>query len=241
MPDDSLPEDHVPIVDYASLQTPNPRPSLSRRLKQHFSTLPPLWKFVLVGLLGADIAYSKSHPFGFPRLPLIGYEFGLLGVCIVTPCFWLFAADYAARSLVCLIRHRLCLRDVRSLAMLFIIATIVASLSDRPLRWRFSANRATLDSTVATLLQSASSNQVLEAEDLDCPDSKFTWYGRQVGEYQVYFVGVFPGERVVYLETGGFFRSGWGFLYDPDRHINGPMIDLTPLEDGWLIFYYAKP
>ena len=61
-----------------------------------------------------------------------------------------------------------------------------------------------------------------------------------MGDYHVREVAVFPDEHAVFLTTGGFFRSGWGFLYDPDGHVARVPMELSALGDGWFTFAYAK-
>ena len=72
--------------------------------------------------------------------------------------------------------------------------------------------------------------------------AEFAYYDRSVGSFRVHSVSVFPRDGVVYFLTGGFFREGWGFMYDPQGHNPEiPFLETRPICPGWSVFDFAKP
>lgn len=62
-----------------------------------------------------------------------------------------------------------------------------------------------------------------------------------VGRYYVQATCRFTNERIVFIQTDGFFRSGYGFLYNPDRHQSSrEEIESVPVRDDWYVFWYSK-
>ncbi|MFH1747526.1 MAG: hypothetical protein ABIG44_10830 [Planctomycetota bacterium] len=204
---------------------------------------PRLWQITALVIICAFVAHARSFPGGLKQLLFTGsIPWLFFGLCVIWPGgILLLGGDYIARMIACV--HNRCFRarDWRwYVAGLLIIATIVAWQTDGLLRWRFSANRAALEGTAARLLQSATLAPAFEDCDLEWPYAAFQLYGQQVGDYHVREVAVFPDERAVFLDTGGFFRSGWGFLYDPDGQVTVTPMELSVLGDGWFTFEYAK-
>jgi hypothetical protein len=126
------------------------------------------------------------------------------------------------------------------LAGLLILMTVLGWRTDWLLRWRFSANQRALEALVATHFQALASAPAEEEFVPQWPYGAFNWTQSQAGDYRVLATAVFPKEHVLYIQTGGFFRSGWGFLYDPNGHVTNSPMHLSALRDGWCTFFYAK-
>ena len=207
-------------------------------------TQPPrVWHIAALGVICAITAYASSFPGGLRSLLFTGsIPWFLFATCAIWPGgFALLGIDYVAQAAVCASTRRFHAHDWRwYVAAVLIIATIAAWRTDRLLRWRFSRNRATLEATVVRLLKVPTSVPADGACGVQWPYAAFRPYGARVGNYQVRQVAVFPDERAVFLMTGGFFRSGWGFLYDLDGRADGAPMDLSALGNGWFTFTYAR-
>lgn len=241
-----LPNSHdAPDRGDTYVQASDPRGWLIVFCGRWFGGPPRVWQIVLMGLACGFVIYATSFPCGLADLRPVATIAGFLAwTCL----FWpggiiLLGIDYVIRTTVCAASQRFNARDWRwYLAGAFLVGTLVAWKTEPLQRWRFSANRPALERTVATLLQTTSATGGQEGDDdVNWPFSRFDWYrGGLIGDYSVREVAVFPEARVVYLSTGGFFRAGWGFLYDPDGRVNTSYIRLSPLGNGWSVFAYSK-
>lgn len=219
------------------------RSGLARLARAWFAGPPRVWQIVLMAALCWFVLYATSFPRGLSQHPA-----SILGILLRSCFIWpggviLLGLDYIIRAVVCTATGRLKPRDWRwYVAGALLAATIAAWKTEPLLRWRFAVNRPALEQAVATLLQTARTAKGGEDDnDVNWPFSRFDWYrGEPLSDYNVIEVAVFPEERVVYLTTGGFFRAGWGFLYDPDTKVNTSYIRLSPLGHGWYMFAYAK-
>lgn len=210
--------------------------------KAWFARPPRVWQLVGLAIVCALVAYGASFPGGMKQMVLGGSELRLfLVACAIWPGgVVLLGLDYMVRLGVCIHRRCLALSNWRwGTAGILLAASIVAWSTDWLLCWRFAANRPALEGTVAVLLETTTSSPEPGC-DLDWPFAAFVLYGAQVGDYEVQEVAVFPTEKVVFLRTGGVFRSGWGFLYDPHGHVSGVLMQPGHVEGPWFTFAYDK-
>jgi hypothetical protein len=220
----------------------NGKSLIAEKWKKHFTCSPRAWRIVFLGPFCAWLAYSRSYPFGPAQFMLKGgLPAVLLGACVIYPCFFLIGIDYLVRAVVCLVTRRFNARDARWYVVgLLIVGAIVMGTTDRLVCLRFSENRSALEATAATLLQETPARPTDEGCGAQRPYCAFEPYDKQLGDYHVIQAAVFRDERVVYLMTGGWFRSGWGFLYDPDGNVGDSEIRSSPIGDGWSLFSFAK-
>lgn len=243
MVDHSSSSDEAIGPNGAGLPPPDPRGWLVVYGERWFGGPPRVWQILLMAALCGFVVYATSFPRGLSQLPI-----SVAGLLLRPCCVWpggiiLLGLDYVIRTAACAGTSRFSARDWRwYMAGALLVATIAAWRTEPLLRWRFSANRPALERTVVTLLQTTPTASGGEGDEgVNWPFCRFDWYrGEPVGDYNVTEVAVFQEERVVYLTTGGFFRAGWGFLYDPDAKVNTSYIRLSPLGDGWYVFAYAK-
>ena len=74
------------------------------------------------------------------------------------------------------------------------------------------------------------------------PDSVYPWhveYDTLLGTYIVHRVSVHPDKQLVFFMTGGFFRSDWGFLYNPSGRDDWFVRE--ELAPGWYVYQFSRP
>lgn len=204
-----------------------------------FSNPPPLWLLLLTAVFSVMVVYSHSFPLGL-RYP------NPLGACSVWPvCLVIIAADYCARLVRLIARRRRKTQVWRWLCTPVLITTAFsARATDWPLLVRFERSLPAFEVAATQLLRGpVTASESLEdmREGMGFP--VFVPYRQRIGSYDIKSVSVFPQERVVFFMTGGFFRGGWGFVYDPlgrDPEVRD-ICCIRRLAPGWSAFSFAKP
>jgi hypothetical protein len=224
-------------------------PGASR--KAWFGGPPKGWLVAILGVICALVAYSSSFPHHFPPFLLSDWPvmvalllWSCAGTCLGWTGLLLLCIDLITRAVVCIGTRRMRATDWRWYAPVLLLAGTVWAYysSDGLVRWRFEANRPALEARAKWLLQQPVSPAVSEYQDVNWPFGRFTWeFAGKVGGYVITDVAIFPKDSVVFLQTGGVFRTGWGFLFDPDGRVFSDLtIKLSALGGGWFLFTYTK-
>ncbi len=209
--------------------------------KPWFARPPRLWSMPLMILATAHPAYARSAPPGwvpcFPLIDSLGTGLGLL-----------ILLDLLLR-VVGTLEHRVFrLRQWRwyvsaALGVIF----LVVWCTQLPLRIRFHYSRVAFEAAAVELLQTAEPTAPLSTENTRMI---FTHRNRRIGSYPVEMTCAVPSRRAVFFVTGGFFRGGQGFVYNPaghdlnfnlERRDDDDIIITEPLTPGWMTFKWATP
>jgi hypothetical protein len=246
---DAFREDRqAPTLGYASAAA-RPAPSwLADALRRWWLGPPRVWQIILLAFIFGFFAYTASFPGG--SLSTVSwyssvFGYSLVGLCAGSCLFWpgglvLLGLDYLIRLILGMVKRQVRAKELRwYLPPLLILATSWTGNTDRLLRWRFEMNRQALNAEATRLLQSAATAPADPRNDVQWPFSAVQPTDGRVGDYDLIETAVFPNESVVYLTTGGFFRAGWGFVYDPNSVVRTTWAGL-PLGGGWFAYHYAK-
>ncbi|MEK6643186.1 MAG: hypothetical protein AABZ08_04700 [Planctomycetota bacterium] len=252
---------HYPLEDskYDSLHLPSPRgtgiisamengapspPPDSDVNKSDITNAPPqpskppsLLYLSGTTLFCAWIAYVHSTPYGASSAPN-------MDACFTWSTFFVLLGYYLFRLIRSAIRHNRRGSAWRWIAPPLLLALALwARETNWLLEYRFEQDRTAFEAIARTLLSGKPSAKVsLEEMERGHGFPEFEPYGKSIGSFDVPNVSVFPAERVVYFLTGGFFRSGWGFVYNPSGQFTEVRdIDTCSLDEAWETFYFDKP
>ena len=223
-------------MDGASTEA-STQPDVSSSLVRWFGRSPPAWLVVIAALLSADFVYIRSAPYPCSRAtPFV--------TCVVWPVLVVVGADYIIRVIACATRRTFAWRCWKWYVPPVVASLVILSLAtDFFLRWRFERSRLAFESAAEQLLQGKATT-VVSVEQMHRGDGwpQFDNYRQRIGSYDVDQVAVFPNEGVVCFMTGGFFRAGWGFLYESKGGFPQIRDFLTrPLSPHWSKFCFDKP
>lgn len=205
-----------------------------------FRAPPRIWTLLIMVVVVGLLSYVRSFPPGMVAQPEMAY--------LLVPVGLLLLGDFLIRIGQAFARRDLGARRWRWYAALLLWALILwVWRSDWPLRIRFERSRAVFQAAAAELLQTGEALRPPTGRGLR---PTFTHYHRRLGTYRISMVCVVPEQRVVYFVTGGFFRSGWGFVYNPDgqpldfnvkRNPDDDWVTVRPFTEGWMTFMWATP
>ncbi len=214
------------------------------RWQHAFCQAPPLWMLGVAAAVAGYITYLRSIT--------VRDSFAFIGnggaACSAVLVGALLVADFAIRLARCFkpqSGHRPSWRWFVTPALA--VLTLITWQTRWPLRLRFERDRAALEALAEELLATqAAASRPYGSDD----HVEFEWRSRHAGDQFVDGVAIFPEERVVFLVTGGFLRSAWGFVYcpngndptlNPERDDHKDIVVVKPLAPGWMTFFWATP
>ncbi len=233
-------------VRYAA-KGPSPASVLLRRalgsLKAWVSRPPRLRAVLALACISGVVVYAVSRPAGLLELLISdSWAWIILAVVLLWPGgVILVSIDYLAHFIGCAIQRRIRARCWRWYpAPLLVLLAVTAWRSQWPLQLRFNVGHRAFEAAAAELLAGPATAHENTSDEIqhDVSYPMFRDYGKRVGTYHIASVAVFPDEKVVYLLTGGFFRAGWGFVYNPNRHTL--YMYERPLAPGWSEFAFDR-
>ncbi len=199
---------------------------------------PSIWLLLLTTLLAAKVAYARSTP-----TPYLGES--LIFACVFWPVTIVIVADYLIRFIGSIASHRFRWKDWRWYVTPIVFGLAIgASKTNWLLSARFMRSLPDFQAAAVAELRRGhpSTQESLEEMRRGNGWPLFESYGKSVGSYHAQSISAFPSEQVVYFMTDGVFRSGWGFLYDPNGRASGIRdIQTRPLAPGWYAFQFDQP